>query len=115
LHHIPNLESALREIRRVANNGASIDLYVPCDPGMLHRWVRHWVSHYKQKKLMEVNWNKIKFLWATEHRNHYLSIQAICKEVFAEDLLNIERYPFKLASWNFNLFTIIRIKLINKS
>ena len=37
LHHIPNLESALREIRRVANNGASIDLYVPCDPGMLHR------------------------------------------------------------------------------
>jgi ubiquinone/menaquinone biosynthesis C-methylase UbiE len=47
LHHIPNLELALTEIRRVAKPGAQINLYVPCDPGSLYRGVRHWTSHFK--------------------------------------------------------------------
>lgn len=110
LHHIPNLETALKEIRRVSKKDATIDLYVPCDPGMLYRWIRHWTSHFKQKRSMGVNWRKVKFLWATEHRNHYLSIQAMCKEIFAENYMAIQRYPLKYASWNFNLFTVIRIR-----
>ena len=51
LHHISDLELALNEIRRVSANNAVIDLYVPCVPGLIYRWLRHFTSHYKQKKL----------------------------------------------------------------
>ena len=112
LHHIPNLESAVKEIRRVSKKDAIIDLYVPCDPGIVYRWIRHWTSHYKQKKSMNLNWRQIKFLWATEHRNHYLSILAICKEIFSGDEFKVERFPIRYISWNFNLFSVIRIKII---
>jgi len=110
LHHIPDLESAIREIRRVSKKGATVDLYLPCDPGMIYRWIRHWTSHYKQKKSMNVDWGQVKFLWAIEHRNHYLSILSVCKEIFKEDDFSIERYPLKYSSWNFNLYSVIRIK-----
>jgi ubiquinone/menaquinone biosynthesis C-methylase UbiE len=113
LHHITDLESVIREIRRVTKKGGTVDLYVPCDPGMIYRWIRHWTSHYKQKKSMNVDWGQVKFLWAMEHRNHYLSILFVCKEIFKEDNLILERYPLKYSSWNFNLYSIIRIKLFS--
>lgn len=111
LHHILDLESAMREIRRISKKGATVDLYLPCDPGMIYRWIRHWTSHYKQKQSMNIDWGQVKFLWAMEHRNHYLSILSVCREIFKEDDLSIERYPFKFSSWNFNLYSVIRIKI----
>ena len=111
LHHIPNLESAVMEIKRVAKNGAILDFYVPCDPGLVYRWARHWTSHLKQKKLMGLSWREVKYLWATEHRNHYLGIMFTLREVFAEDKIMIQRFPIPLFSWNFNLFSMVRIQV----
>lgn len=109
LHHIPNLETALVEIRRVVHNGSIVDLYVPCDPGMVYRWIRHWASHFKQKKVMELSWIEVKHLWALEHRNHYLGILSLIRGVFKNDQIHIKRYPWKYFSWNFNLYSIVRI------
>jgi phosphatidylethanolamine/phosphatidyl-N-methylethanolamine N-methyltransferase len=111
LHHIPNLELAALEIRRVAKRGAVLDFYVPCDPGLVYRWARHWTSHLKQKKLMGLSWTEVKYLWATEHRNHYLGIMFTIKEVFADDKVVIQRFPVPLFSWNFNLYSIVRIRV----
>jgi ubiquinone/menaquinone biosynthesis C-methylase UbiE len=109
LHHIPNLETALAEIRRVAKPGAQIDFYLPCDPGLLYRWVRHWTSHRKQKKSMALTSVEVKYLWALEHRNHFLGVLSLIKGIYTEDQLKIERYPFRFFSWNFNLYSVIRI------
>ncbi len=113
LHHIPNLESAAMEIRRVARDGAILDFYVPCDPGILYRWVRHWTSHFKQRRLMDLSWREVKYLWATEHRNHYLGVMFTIREIFSEDEIIVRRFPIPFFSWNFNLFTIVRIKISN--
>lgn len=114
LHHISDLELALTEVRRVAKNGAFIDLYVPCDPGMLYRYIRHWTSHLKQKIVMKLTWREVKFLWAIEHRNHYLGIISIIHEIFKNDKITISRYPFKINSWNFNLYSIVTIEVCKK-
>jgi phosphatidylethanolamine/phosphatidyl-N-methylethanolamine N-methyltransferase len=111
LHHIPNLEMALAEIRRVAKSGAKIDIYLPCDPGMLYRWIRHWVSHFKQKRIMELTWVEVKHLWALEHRNHYLAILSLIRGIFIYDDVRIKRYPFRLFSWNLNLYSLICIQI----
>lgn len=111
LHHISNLELALSEIRRVCSSNAVVDLYVPCDPGLLYRWLRHLTSHYKQKKSMKSSWSEVKYLWAKEHPNHYLGIISMIKFVFQGDQVRISRYPFPLFSWNTNLFVIVRIRI----
>ncbi len=111
LHHIPNLEMALAEIRRVAKSGATIDFYVPCDPGMLYRWIRHWTSHFKQKRNMGLTWVEVKHLWALEHRNHYLGILSLIRGIFIHDELQIRRFPIRFFSWNFNLYSLVRIQI----
>ena len=111
LHHISDLEKALEEIRRVCKDGATIDLYVPCDPGMIYRWTRHWTSHRKQKNSMKLSMRRIKYLWAIEHSNHYLGIISLIEEIFSFDRIKIRRYPFRITSWNFSLFSIVSIKV----
>ena len=115
LHHISNLELALSEIRRVSANDAVIDLYVPCDPGLLYRWLRHVTSHYKQKKSMKLSWSEVKYLWAKEHPNHYLGIISLIKFIFRGDDLKISRYPLLPFSWNFNLFAVVSIKVVKSN
>jgi ubiquinone/menaquinone biosynthesis C-methylase UbiE len=112
LHHIPNLELAAMEIKRVAKNGAILDFYVPCDPGLVYRWARHWTSHLKQKKLMDLSWAEVKYLWATEHRNNYLGILFTIKEIFTDDKILVRRLPIPFFSWNFNLFSMVRIRVM---
>jgi ubiquinone/menaquinone biosynthesis C-methylase UbiE len=111
LHHIPNLELALTEIRRVAKPGSRIDFYLPCDPGVLYRWIRHWTSHYKQKRNMNLTWVEVKHLWGLEHRNHYLGILSLIRGIFNSDEIQIERFPFQFFSWNLNLYSMLRIQI----
>ena len=113
LHHIPRANNALTEIRRVAKSGALISLYVPCDPGILYRFIRHWTSHVKMKKLSGIPMWQVKGLWAEEHRGHALGILSMIRSVFHHDFVAIKRFPFSALSWNFNLFFVVSIK-INK-
>jgi len=113
LHHVSNLEQTLTEIRRVARNGAVVDLYVPCDPGMLYRWIRHRTSHLKQKNIMKLSWAQVKYLWALEHRNHYLGIMSLINGVFDEDEIQVSRFLLPWLSWNLSLFSIVTVQ-VNK-
>ena len=52
LLHVDSVNKSLSEFRRVAKPGAVLDLYLPMDPGMFYRYVRHFTSHMKTSKKM---------------------------------------------------------------
>lgn len=111
LHHLSNPSQALSELRRVVKGGGLISIYLPCDPGLVYRWVRHPMSHLKQKRQMGINMRAVKYLWANEHKSHYLAIKFAIAEIFQNDTVIISRRPFPLLSWNFNLFTVFQIRV----
>ncbi len=111
LLHIPNIEEVLLELRRVTKDQGIISLYLPCDPGMGYRWIRHFASHKKQQKALNISMKQTKYLWSLEHRNHFLGVLSALKLIFDEDQISIKRYPFYGLSWNFNLFIIITIRI----
>jgi ubiquinone/menaquinone biosynthesis C-methylase UbiE len=114
LHHISDPYKALNEWRRVLTDQGQLTLYLPCDPGFLYRWVRHWTSHLKLKRNMVTEMSKVKFLWAIEHRNHILSLHYIIKQVFSKDEISLQRFPFRFGSWNQNIFFIYQIRVNKK-
>lgn len=107
LHHVINVDRTVCEIVRVLKPGGQVNIYLPCDPGMLYRWIRHFGSHIKHAKISRNNLKTIKFLWANEHRNNFLSILSILKYYMPTNL-SIKSFPFPFLSWNFNLFKIIK-------
>jgi ubiquinone/menaquinone biosynthesis C-methylase UbiE len=111
LHHVTNVNSALSEWRRVVRPGGIISIYLPCDPGMLYRWTRHVISHLKQSRKLQMSFSEVKYLWANEHKNHFLGIYKILKWQFRDDIVKIKRFPFPGLSWNFNFYLIIQIKI----
>jgi phosphatidylethanolamine/phosphatidyl-N-methylethanolamine N-methyltransferase len=112
LHHVTNVDSALSEWRRVVRSGGIISIYLPCDPGMLYRWTRNVTSHFKQARKMKMSLFEVKYLWANEHKNHFLGIYKILMWQYRDDVVKIKRFPFPGLSWNFNLYLIIQIKVI---
>lgn len=114
LHHIPRAHLALQEIRRVCSPGGLVSIYVPFDPGMLYRYIRHWVSHRKQSHLGGFSMRETKALWAREHLNHAPGLMQSIKEVFGEDQIRSHRWPFPFFSWNFNLFIVYQIVVNEK-
>ena len=111
LLHLQESSKALSEARRVLKDGGNLSIYLPCDPGMLYRFVRHFGSHLKQKKLTGESMASIKYLWSLEHIGHVLGIQTQLKKIFENDEIRMKRYPFKFLSWNFNLFYIYQIDI----
>ena len=108
LHHISELEVALKEINRVTNAGGQIDILLPCDPGMLYRFSRQISSLRKARKLKR--YQEARLFHAREHRNHFDSILTLIKNEFARSSITVRYSPFLFRSWTFELFTAIRIK-----
>jgi ubiquinone/menaquinone biosynthesis C-methylase UbiE len=111
LLHLQESSKALSEARRVLKDGGNLSIYLPCDPGILYRFVRHFGSHLKQKKLTGKSMASIKYLWSLEHTGHVLGIQTQLKKIFENDDIRMRRYPFKFLSWNFNLFYIYQVEI----
>jgi phosphatidylethanolamine/phosphatidyl-N-methylethanolamine N-methyltransferase len=113
LHHVNSPSSVLSECRRVLRNGGVLSVFLPNDPGMLYRWIRHFAAHKKYAKKTKRPIDEIKFLWAIEHKNHVLGISTVVKRIFQSDIVSRRLNPFPFLSWNFNLFQIYQIK-VNK-
>lgn len=103
LEHLPNPEKILFNWYDLLNDGGVISLLQPCDPGMLWRLGRN-LGPRKGLKNKGINYD---LLMALEHINDISNIITISKECFESD---ISYYPFKIPSWNFNLFTAIHIQ-----
>lgn len=106
LAHLINPEIALNEWRRVAKVGGYLTIYIPCEPGLLLRIARQ-VSTARKSKKMGVNHLRQHY---KQHRNYYLALMELIKEVFEQDELRVRRFPFRFFSWNFNLFVTVEVK-----
>ena len=112
LHHVDSPASVLKECRRVLRNGGLLSLYLPNDPGMVYRWIRHFGAHKKYAKKTKRPITEIKYLWAIEHKNHVLGLSTIIKNIFQADYVRRRSYPLPAGSWNLNLFQIYQITII---
>jgi len=109
VHHLTLPDTAFQEWRRVCRDGATLSILLPCDPGLLYRWGRHWVVHRRLARLAGIPMAHVKYLWAYEHRNHYLGILSLLRWQFRQDDLHVRRYPVRFLSWNANVFSVVRI------
>jgi phosphatidylethanolamine/phosphatidyl-N-methylethanolamine N-methyltransferase len=108
LHHLPNPELALREMRRVVRPGGLISLTLPCDPGLLYR-VGKAVGPYRSLKRRGFDQDPRVFHYS-QHRNHYPGLNAHIRDIFSTDDIQRRSWPFLVPTWNMNLFSIFQIR-----
>lgn len=105
LAHLDRPEVALSEWRRVVRPGGSISIYVPSEPGILLRLLRHAAVAPKSKKFGQ---DHIAIVYR-DHRNHFPGMREMIKTVFREDHVRRRRFPFRFLGWNLSLFEIYHI------
>ena len=111
LHHVDSPLKVLNECRRVLRDGGVLSVFIPNDPGMVYRWIRHFSAHKKYAKKTQRKITEIKYLWALEHKNHVLGISKVLEMVFQSDDVRKRTYPLPLGSWNINLFQIYQVQV----
>jgi ubiquinone/menaquinone biosynthesis C-methylase UbiE len=113
LIHLNNPYKALIEWRRVLENSAYLVVYVPCDPGVLIRFLRQVTNKRKYKKLGFAEYD---FICSFEHLSSVHVLNNLIKDVFRNDQIKIRRGPIRfLNSWNLNLYHIYTIKITKQS
>lgn len=108
--HLNNPVDALDEWRRVSRDGGRIDLYVPCEPGLILRIARS-LSHKRKKLSPQFSYDLLHY---AQHKNHFPAINEFIKFVFADDTITKRFFPFSLLPWGFNLWVVYSIR-INKT
>lgn len=108
LHHLPDPEMALLEIRRVLKPGGTADLFVSADPGAMFRLARRLGPLRAARKagLADVK----RLVDARDHRGHVLGILRLARFVFRNDQIRVRSYPFPGLKWNFSLWFVIRVR-----
>lgn len=105
LAHLHEPEQALSEWRRVLKPGGSVSVYVPAEPGMLLRLLRHTVVARKSRKLG----NDHLAIVYRDHINHYPRMRLLIESVFALDTVVRRRFPTRFLGWNFSLFDVFHV------
>lgn len=106
--HLSDPEAAFVETRRVVRPGGQIVIGLPCDPGMLNRAIKLFVT-YPRLRRAGVTDPRLKY--AREHVNPVGSLIALANHVFHGDRVRVRYHPFKLPSWNANLLATIDVKV----
>jgi ubiquinone/menaquinone biosynthesis C-methylase UbiE len=111
LHHVDDVSGVLSEAKRVLKPGGTITIYLPMDPGIFYRFIRHIFSHRKQSRIMNKQMSYVKYVWSLEHRNHFLGIISQINWVFQNELIMYKDWPLPKLPWNLGIFRIIEIQL----
>lgn len=107
--HVINPEKVFLELRRVLKPKGSLTVVMPCDPGILNRFIKVIITYRQMKKNGVL---KPRLTYALGHVNSINNLIEIAKDVFENDDIKFNYLPFKLSSWNFNLFVSLRVKKI---
>lgn len=107
LIHLEDPIYVLSEIRRILKDGGVASMYVPCEPGLMLRFIRYWTTARKGRRLGVDHL----FFHYNEHRFHVLYLQAAVRDIFELDDVVMTRHPFKFFSWNFNLWQTYQIQV----
>jgi SAM-dependent methyltransferase len=108
LHHLDNPKKALEEMRRETVPSGLISILVPCDPGLAYRFAK---SIGPSRKWRHVGITNPSFYHSSQHRNHLPGIDSTIQEVFSADELKTSYWPFRIKTWNMNLFTVSQIRV----
>ena len=106
--HLPEPEPALANWRRVIKSGGHITIYVPCEPGLVLRFLRSLTTRRKAAK-RGVNHDSVHH---REHTSYFGRINTLVFEVFNQDLIKRKFFPLRIHSWNLNLWVTYQIKII---
>ena len=109
LHHVENPIAALIELRRVTSNNGVINIYAPSDPGLLYRFFQMIISTSSLRNYFSLN--EIRFLRASEHRNHISSISGLIDGIFGDDAIHVKHFPKFNFGWNTRLFSVYTIQI----
>lgn len=111
LHHLRDPERALREMRRVVKPGGVVSIYLPNDPGFIYRLVQQATTGRVQRRILKNQAYSISegYLRALEHPNHYLALREMILEVFKDDKIHQENFPFRVTSFNLNFYSVFHI------
>jgi SAM-dependent methyltransferase len=109
LHHLDDPRGSLKHWRRVVKPGGRLSLFVPCDPGLLWRSGRA-LTTFRAARAKGYSAMEIRFISACDHRNHVASLRWMIEGTFADDELLVRKYPWRVGSWNANLFYTFQIR-----
>jgi ubiquinone/menaquinone biosynthesis C-methylase UbiE len=109
LAHVSNPGKVLNEMRRVAKPNAQIVIGMPCDPGMINRIIKTFVTYPKLKKHGIPN---PRYQYAIEHKNGINNLIEHVKFTFIKDSLRLRFFPIPITTWNFNLLVLADIKVL---
>jgi phosphatidylethanolamine/phosphatidyl-N-methylethanolamine N-methyltransferase len=109
LHHLEKIDSALLEARRITKNQGWISVYLPCDPGILYRFLRR-IFTYRMSRKLSINYEVVN---AFEHRNHIASLISILCSIYSSDKIEMSWRPFPVKFWNANIYCVVNIQKIS--
>ena len=109
LLHAEDPAKMIREAYRVLKSGGTMSIYLPSDPGMLYRLIRHLTSHRRTKKISEFSMEQVKYIWSLEHTNHVAGLIIQIRYTLREFDLEEVRFPLGIPGWNFNLFRVYHL------
>jgi len=105
LAHLDSPVTALEEWRRVVKSQGYLTIYLPTEPGWLLRTLRRLFVAPKSRRYGQDHM----VLVAEDHRNNYLDMSRMIKEVFGRDQVSRARFPLPLITWHLSLFEIVHI------
>lgn len=108
LAHVDQPEKVMQESRRVVKDGGQIVVGLPCDPGLINRFIK-WVITFPKMRRQGIENPAV--LYALEHQNPIHNLIALAKHIFQQDLTKFHYFPFKFHSWNLNLVTLLNVKV----
>lgn len=106
LVHLLEPEKALQEWHRVLKPGGSATIYVPCEPGLLLKLFRKFITKPKARKL---GFDGYDLFIARDHLTSADRVVILTNHVFGDSKTKISYFPFGVRSWYLNLFMVIRI------
>ncbi len=106
LVHLLEPEKALQEWHRVLKPGGSATIYVPCEPGLLLKLFRKFITKPKARKL---GFDGYDLFIARDHLTSADRVVILTNHVFGDSNTKISYFPFGVRSWYLNLFMVIRI------
>jgi ubiquinone/menaquinone biosynthesis C-methylase UbiE len=108
LAHVESPQSVVRESIRVTRPGGQVVFLMPADPGIANQLVKRLVTYPRMRKRgIPVP----EYVYALEHRNPIHNLLAHIVEGAAPHQARVAYSPFRVRSWNLNLFLIATINL----
>ena len=108
LMHLADPLAALLEWQRVCSDLGRIDFVVPCDPGLFLRVSRRFVSETAARQQGRLE--EYRMVNALDHVSAFPRVHRIARAAIRPNRrLTVKYYPFRIPSWNTNLFAIFSI------